>query len=261
MQNEHSVIESGHTPSCPDDAWLRDQRARIEQRHLQFGRHCRLDIGRLLMRMAERVKAPLAELEMGREDGATDPVQRLTLETADHSLPPEVHCNAPAFERSPTRPVMPHARAPNCFIVPGPATLGDFVPSYRANDFSCREWVATLADRTTVVVNDWRDSPSVVGVEKAMSIVQSRAYLEHRARRLLLPVTKEAGSWRLVTIDFGTEARRQGCEFLMCFVFRATTGVLSITSPSVDIGFALPLPADMDPIFVLTIVGAAGFPA
>ncbi|MEO8524553.1 MAG: hypothetical protein ABI460_07540, partial [Caldimonas sp.] len=240
-------IELGDPPAYRADAWLRNQRARIEQRHLQFGRHCRLEVGRLLMRMAQRVKvAPLAEVEMEREDGAMDSMQCSTFEGADHWMPSEVRCTTPAFDRSPTSTAMPRAPAPDC-RARGPATLGDFVPSNRANDFSCREWVATLADRTTVVVNDWRDSPSVVGVEKAVSIVQSRAYLEHRARRLLVPFTEEAGSWRLVTIDFGTDARRQGCEFLMCFAFRATNSVLSITSPSVEIGFALPLPAAMDP--------------
>lgn len=211
------MIALGDTPACRADAWLRNQRARIEQRHLQFGQHCRLEIGRLLMRMAHRVKvAPLAEVEMEREDGVMDSVQRSTLEATDHWMPPEVRCTAPAFDRSPTSTAMPRAPAPDG-RVRGPATLGDFVPSNRANDFRRREWVATLADRTTVVVNDWCDSPSVVGVEKAVSIVQSRAYLEHRARRLLLPFTKEAGSWRLETIDCGTEARRRGYEFLMCF--------------------------------------------
>jgi hypothetical protein len=144
--------------------------------------------------------------------------------------------------------------------VRGPATLGDFVASERADASPHREWIATLADLTTVVVSDCYDSPSVVGIEKAVAIVQSRAYLENRARRLLLPFTREGGSWRLVTIDFGAEARRHGCEFLMGFAFRATNGVLSITSPTVEIGFALPAPAAMDPIFVLTVVTAVAFP-
>lgn len=114
------MSELGDTPPCRDHAWLRNQTAPIEQRYLQFERHCRL--------------------------------------------------------------------------APGPATIGAFVPSNRADAFPRQEWVATLEDRTTVVVNDWCDSPSVVGVEKAVSIVQSRAYLEQRARRLLLPFTKEAGA-------------------------------------------------------------------
>jgi hypothetical protein len=155
---------------------------------------------------------------------------------------------------------MPHAPMHNSHQVPGPATLGDFFASNRADIPPRHEWTATLPDLTRVVVRDWCDAPSVVGIEKAVSIVQSRAYLEHRARRLLAPFTKEAGSWRLVTLDFGTEAQSHGCEFLMCFAFRATNGVLSITSPSVKIGFALPAQAATDPIFVLTVVTADGFP-
>ena len=40
------------------DVRFRDQSARIEQRHLQFGRHCRLDIGSLLSRLARQASAP-----------------------------------------------------------------------------------------------------------------------------------------------------------------------------------------------------------
>jgi hypothetical protein len=125
-----------------------------------------------------------------------------------------------------------------------------------------REWIATLADRTHVVVGDCCGSPSELGVEKAVSIVQSRGYLESRARRLLLPFTKEGGSWQLVTIDFGAAARRHACEFLMAFAFRANDSVLSTTSgPYIAIGFALPMPLALDPIFVLRVVTVAGLPA
>src|SRR5450755_4169683 len=86
-------------------------------------------------------------------------------------------------------------------------------------------------DLTTVVVGDRWNLPCPVHVEKAVSTVQCRAYLEPRARRLLLPFTKKDGRWRLVGIDFGFTARRHGCEFLMSFAFRATSGMLSITSP------------------------------
>jgi hypothetical protein len=199
------------------DALLRHQRARIAQRHLQFGRHCRLDIG-CLLRAVHRVRvAPLAEVAVERQE-----------------------VDAPT---------------PNCYRARGPATLGDFVPSSRADVFPYREWVATLADRTTVVVSDWCAAPSPLGIEKAVSIVQSRAYLEHRARRLL-PFAK-AERWRLASIDFGTKARGHGCEFLMRFAGPNTSAFPSITSPSVEIGFALPSPTAMDPVFVLTVVAAS----
>lgn len=156
---------------------------------------------------------------------------------------------------------MSHAFAANDHHVPRPATLGDFVASGRTGTCSSLEWIATLPDLTRVIVDDVRGAPSTIGIAKAVSIVQSRFYLEQRARRLLLPFTREAGTWRLATLDFGSAASGHGCQFLMGFDFRAANGMLSITSPSVDIGFALPRPAVADPVFVLTAVAAAGLPS
>jgi hypothetical protein len=189
------------------DARIRHQRARIEQRHLQCGRRCRLDLAGLLQRV-------------------------------DNAL-----------------------ASPGSRRVQGPVTLGDFVRCDRSNVVGLPEWLATLADGTTVVIGDRCGAPSALDVEKAVSIVQSRAYLESRARRLLLPFTREEGSWRLVTIDFGAAARLQACEFLMAFDSCAQGSALSITSLHVEIGFALPLPVAEDPIFVLRVATAAGFPA
>jgi hypothetical protein len=168
-----------------------------------------------------------------------------------------VHVAVPAHARN----AMRDSARPKYRHAPGPATLGDFVASIRSGAFAHREWIATLADLTTVVVNDWCGAPSQVGIEKAVSIVQSRGYLEQRARLLLLRVTKEAESWRLVRIDFATEARRHGCEFLMCFAVEAVDGVLPSASPSVEIGFALPTPTAVDPVFVLTVVTAGAVAA
>ena len=96
--------------------------------------------------------------------------------------------------------------------------------------------MAVLADSTEVVVPDLQGAPNSLAVEKAVSIVQSRAYLEKRARQLLLPFTKDEGDWRLVTLDFGVKAQRHECEFLMCFAFQVGSGELSVTSPYVEIG-------------------------
>jgi hypothetical protein len=50
------------------DAWFRDHSARIEQRHLQFGRHSPLDVGSLLLRVTPRV--PVARrAEVAARDG------------------------------------------------------------------------------------------------------------------------------------------------------------------------------------------------
>jgi hypothetical protein len=242
------------------DAWLRQQRARIEQRHLQSGQHCRLDLAGLLQRIARQSGAAApAELVTGREDLATDLVRHSKVETAAQEVGWNVDDTAHAPVRSPSGVAVP--TSPNGRRVRGPATLGDFVARNRPDAGAPREWIATLADLTTVVVSDRCDLPSAVHIDKAVSIVQSRAYLEPRARRLLLPFTKEDGSWRPVTIDLGVTARRHGCEFLMSFAFRATNGVLSITSSYVEIGFALDSSAAIDPIFVLAVVRAAGFSA
>jgi hypothetical protein len=81
------------------DARLRDQRARIEQRHLQFGRHCLLDIGSLLLRAAHRVRvAPLAEVRVHREDVPMDPAQTRDARAVDDWMPAEAHDAAHALE-------------------------------------------------------------------------------------------------------------------------------------------------------------------
>lgn len=170
----------------------------------------------------------------------------MTLQMSRRHRPPALQRRAPA-----------RAIATKC---------GDLRPSGiswrpRADAFPYREWVATLANRTNVVVSDWCAAPSPLGIEKAVSIVQSRAYLENRARLLLLPFGKETASWRLATIDFASAARRHRCEFRMCFAVQDTSGVLSMTSPSVEIGFALPAPGATDPVFVLTVVTVVGFAA
>ena len=242
------------------DAWLHHQRARIAQRHLQFGRHCRLDIGGLLRQAAHVRIAPLAVVAVEREGMATVPVQHSTLATIEHWSPSESGDAGHVLEASPTRVATRGARAPNCHQVQGPATLGDFVARDSADALPYREWVATLADRTKVVVNDRCAAPSPLGLEKAVSIVQSRVYLEYRARLLLRPLGKQTGSWRLATIDFAFAARRHRCEFLMCFAAQDASGMLSSTSPSVEIGFALPAPGALEPVFVQTVARVVGFP-
>jgi hypothetical protein len=233
------------------DSRLRHQRARIEQRHLQFGRHCGLDIGGL-MRAANRVQITLpAQIALEPHAVATGLTDDWTLGPTNRSQRDSADA-ARDHRRSPVR-------TPKCRHAPGPATLGDFVERSGAEYGLYREWVATLADLTIVVVSDQCGAPSEVGTKKAVSVVQSRAYLEHRARRLLLTFAGVAGGWQLVTIDLATKARRHGCEFLMSFAVEDVGDARSSTSPSIEIGFALPWPTVMDPVFVLTVVTAVGF--
>lgn len=92
--------------------------------------------------------------------------------------------------------------------------------------------------------------------------MQSRAYLEARARRLLVLLGKADGGWRLAAIDFGAEARRRDCEFLMRFAFEAGKAGPAAPSPRVEVGFALPLPSGAGsgfrPVFFLAIETMAG---
>lgn len=117
--------------------------------------------------------------------------------------------------------------------------------------------MAVLPDSTEIVVAEVRGKPSSLGIEKAIAAVQSRAYLEARARQLLAPLGKGNGEWRLVAIDFGIEAQHLDCEFLMCFAFQAAMSELAPTSPYVEVGFALPARssrgAEHNPMFILTI--------
>lgn len=147
---------------------------------------------------------------------------------------------------------------PSRRCVPGPAVLGEFVLTNRLGSWPRDEWMAVLPDRTEVVVLDLRGEPSPTAIQKAVAIVQSRAYLEKRALQLLVPFSKDDGRWRLVTIDFGIEARHEDCEFLMCFAFQAANSDMSVTSPYVEVGFALPMQAPVDPVFILSVRTAAG---
>lgn len=142
------------------------------------------------------------------------------------------------------------------------AIPSEFLPIHRLGTPPHDEWMAVLPDSTEIVVADVNGKPSSVGIEKAIAIVQSRAYLEARARQLLVPLGKEDGEWRLVAIDFGIEAQQHECEFLMCFAFQATKSDLADTSPYVEVGFALPVHLSVSPsfspMFILTIQTTAG---
>jgi len=141
------------------------------------------------------------------------------------------------------------------------AIPSEFLPINRLGTPPHDEWMAVLPDSIEIVVADVEGKPSSIGIEKAISIVQSRTYLEARARQLLSPLFKEDGEWRLVTIDFGIEAQHHDCEFLMCFAFQVAKADLAASSPYVEVGFALPVRSSIGPMFILTIqsgIGLAG---
>ena len=67
------------------DAWLRYQTARIRQRHLQVGRHFRLDFDALLTRAASVTRAARsAEGPAVRAHVSTDHIRRVMIEVVDH---------------------------------------------------------------------------------------------------------------------------------------------------------------------------------
>lgn len=148
---------------------------------------------------------------------------------------------------------------PSRRCVPGPALPGEFVRGTELGGDSHGEWVASVTEHTDVLVGDANGTPCALGIAKALSIVQSRAYLERRAVQLLVPLTKQPGSWRIVTLDFGPRARLHECEFRMYFAFEASVCGLSIKGPYAEVGFALMAPGAEDALFALTVKNAVGF--
>jgi hypothetical protein len=144
--------------------------------------------------------------------------------------------------------------------VPKYATLGEFSQIDRLEeDGQPGEWMAVLADSTEVVVADLNGAPSSTGIAKAIAIVQSRAYLEQRARQLIQRFETSGHAWRLLTIDFGIETVAHGSEFLMCFA-RDVPGVSGPTDagPYIEIAFTLQRPIGQDPLFDLSVHFVSG---
>ncbi|GAB7542574.1 hypothetical protein [Cupriavidus sp. 8B] len=257
-------INEVHTDAYADlgDIWLRDQSARLKQKHLQFGRHYRMDFEALLARNAQAARTGRAAAMPAESRGLpTDRIRRATIEAIEYCSqlndPLARMARLPAATKSSSHP-MP-ATEPRGEM--GFATPGEFSLINRFGATPRDEWMAVLSDLTEVVVVDVHGMPSSLGIEKAASIVQNRACLEALARQLLIPLTRDDGDWHLNVIDFGVEAQRHDCEFLMCFSFRAANPDLSVTSPFAEVGFALHKQSLADPIFMLTVRTALGFDA
>jgi hypothetical protein len=140
--------------------------------------------------------------------------------------------------------------------------LGEFVRVSRMSAMAPHdEWLATLPDKTEIVVPEEGDRPNPLSVAKAISVVQSRSYLGKRAVQLIAPFLRAEGAWRLLAIDFGAEARRYESEFLMCFAFVTANTDLSSTSPYFEVGFAQSRTSGEDePTFSLTVKAIVGIP-
>lgn len=143
-----------------------------------------------------------------------------------------------------------------------PTQLGEFVRVSRMSAMvPHEEWMATLPDKTEIVVLEEDNRPSGLGIAKAIAVVQSRSYLGKRAVQLIAPFLRGEGSWWLLTIDFGAESLRHESEFLMCFAFVAAGKELLSTSPYFEVGFAQPNEAEGgEPVFTLTVKTIIGNP-
>jgi len=77
------------------DAWLRDQKARILQRHLQFGRRLRINVDSLLLRAAL-----LSRVEVPRRVSREDLMRRATADAIEHCLRLDSEGSTAAMEPS-----------------------------------------------------------------------------------------------------------------------------------------------------------------
>ena len=80
-----SVIVALTTENAdPGQAWIRYQTDRLHQRHLQFGRHCRLDLHALLSRAARIALATTsATVSTARENVSIAGEQSATITAID----------------------------------------------------------------------------------------------------------------------------------------------------------------------------------
>ncbi|WP_198088139.1 hypothetical protein [Variovorax sp. E3] len=80
--------------ACEDlgEIWLRDQSARLMQRHLQFGGHYRFDANALLSRLACAARAARANaMPAAKKTSVEDRIRRATIEAVEHCAHLEDH--------------------------------------------------------------------------------------------------------------------------------------------------------------------------
>jgi len=67
------------------DVWLRDQSARLSQKYLQYGGHCRIDVDALLARLARTARAAKAAAAPSATKISTeDRIRRATIEAIEY---------------------------------------------------------------------------------------------------------------------------------------------------------------------------------
>jgi hypothetical protein len=175
------------------EEWLRQQLAKLDRKHKQWGRHFRVDVATLLGNAARCARATAA--------GA-------------HSRQP---CNLSVAELA----VREDVSVPVSCRAVTPALVGERLLARNFEPCSPSDWLAVSDDQTEVVVPDAGGAPHPVAIAKAVAVLQARDYLVGRALRLLEPISATQGSWRLVTVDMGAAAACRGHEFVMCFALEA----------------------------------------
>jgi hypothetical protein len=86
-------LKQMHSHADLGNAWLRDHTARIQQRHLQFGRHLRLDVDSLLSRAAS-----FGRIEIPRQQSRENFMRRATIDAIEDCLRLDAARSTFAFE-------------------------------------------------------------------------------------------------------------------------------------------------------------------
>lgn len=81
------------------DIWFRDQTARIHQKHLQSGRHFRLEIDVLLAQVARRARAGRTiEMSIAHDGRSTDRTRPVAIEAIEQCAQLEIRPPATVVE-------------------------------------------------------------------------------------------------------------------------------------------------------------------
>lgn len=81
------------------DVWLRDQLARLTQKHAQFGGHYRIDADALLARLARIAREAKVAAPAASKISAGDRIRRATVEAIEYCARLDSHTAAAAIVR------------------------------------------------------------------------------------------------------------------------------------------------------------------
>lgn len=102
-----------------------------------------------------------------------------------------------------------------------------------------QEWLSILGDGVEIIVRDRNGVPCPLDVVLALRALGSRQALEAVARVSLPHATDPTRQWNLVTMDLGFEAKRRGCDLLMCFACSRSPSKLTGEDEYAEVGIPL----------------------